>query len=243
MAYASANPYQHFGMTAAQAPADERSTFIRKTYVHLLGAVLAFVGIEAALFSTGMAERLTELMVGRGQMGLLVVLGGFMLVSWIANSWARSSNNVALQYAGLGLYVGAEAILFAPMLYFAAYMSGQPDVIASAGIITGVIFVGLTAAVFMTGADFSWMRTGLIAAGFAALAIAICGALFGFNLGIWFTGAMIFLASAYILYDTSNVLHHYRIGQHVAASLALFASVALLFWYVLRLLMSLSSRD
>jgi FtsH-binding integral membrane protein len=39
------------------------------------------------------------------------------------------------------------------------------------------------------------------------------------------------------------VLHHYRVGQHVAASLALFASVALLFWYILQLLMSLTSRD
>ena len=40
---------------------------------------------------------------------------------------------------------------------------------------------------------------------------------------------MIVLACGYILYHTSNILHQYRIGQHVAASLALFASVALLF--------------
>jgi FtsH-binding integral membrane protein len=51
---------------------------------------------------------------------------------------------------------------------------------------------------------------------------------------------MIGLMSGYILYDTSNVMHHYRTDQHVAASLALFASVATLFWYVIRLLMSLS---
>jgi FtsH-binding integral membrane protein len=49
---------------------------------------------------------------------------------------------------------------------------------------------------------------------------------------------MIVLASGYILYDTSNVLHRYRTDQHVAAALALFASVAILFWYVLRLFMS-----
>jgi hypothetical protein len=50
------------------------------------------------------------------------------------------------------------------------------------------------------------------------------------------------LASGYILYDTSNVLHHYRIGQHVAASLALFAAVALMFWYMIQLVMSLNRR-
>jgi FtsH-binding integral membrane protein len=82
-----------------------------------------------------------------------------------------------------------------------------------------------------------------MAVGFAALGLVLCGWLFGFSLGLWFTGAMILFACGYILYDTSNVLHHYRIGQHVAASLALFASVALLFWYVLRLLMALSNRD
>ena len=81
------------------------------------------------------------------------------------------------------------------------------------------------------------MKPAVMVAGLAALGIAICASLFGFSLGVFFSGAMILLASGYILYDTSNVLHHYRIGQHVAAALALFASVALLFWYVLRILL------
>ena len=66
----------------------------------------------------------------------------------------------------------------------------------------------------------------------------MCSILFGFNLGNLFAGVMIALAAAYILYYTSNVLHHYRLDQYVAASLALFAAVALLFWYVLQLFMS-----
>jgi len=242
MAFATDNPYRDFGLTAAQAPTSERASFIRQTYLHLLGAVLAFVGIEAALFSSGAADRLTDMMLGNGRVGMLVVLIGFMGVSWLANSWAQSSTSVGMQYAGLSLYVLAEAVFFAPMLLFASRF-GTPDVIPSAALITGVLFAGLTTVVFVTGADFSWLRAGLAAVGFAAIGVILCGMLFGFSLGIWFTGAMILFACGYILYDTSNVLHHYRIGQHVAASLALFASVALLFWYVLRLLMSLSSRD
>ena len=54
---------------------------------------------------------------------------------------------------------------------------------------------------------------------------------------------MVVFACGYILYYTSNILHHYRTDQYVAAALALFASVALLFWYVLQIFMSLSSRD
>jgi FtsH-binding integral membrane protein len=241
MAFATDNPYRDFGMTAAQAPTSERASFIRQTYLHLLGAVLAFVGISVVLFQTGAAQRLTEMMLGNGQIGMLVVLVGFMGVSWLANSWARSSTSLGMQYAGLSLYVLAEAVFFAPILFFAANQTNSPDIIPSAALITGVLFAGLTTVVFVTGADFSWLRTGLACVGFAAIGVILCGVLFGFSLGIWFTGLMILFACAYILYDTSNVLHHYRIGQHVAASLALFASVALLFWWVLRLLMS--SRD
>jgi FtsH-binding integral membrane protein len=61
--------------------------------------------------------------------------------------------------------------------------------------------------------------------------------LFGFTLGMAFSYCMIALACGYILYDTSNVLHHYRTEQYVAAALALFAAVMLLFWYVLRILL------
>lgn len=242
MSYAAENPYRDFGLTAAQAPTDARASFIRSTYIHLLGAVLAFVGIETALFATGTAERLMTAMMNAGQVGMLVVVLGFVGISWLANSWALGSANRGMQYAGLSLYVVAEALLFAPMLYLAGTY-GPPNVIASAAIITAIIFLGLTGVVFVTGADFSWLRTALTVVGFAAIGVIICGMMFGFSLGLWFSGAMILFAGAYILYDTSNVLHHYRVDQHVAASLALFASVALLFWYVLRLLMSLSSRD
>jgi FtsH-binding integral membrane protein len=114
-----------------------------------------------------------------------------------------------------------------------------PQVIPSAALITGVMFSGLTAVVLFTRKDFSFLRSVLMFAGFAALGMIVVAAIFNFELGVIFTCALIALACGYILYDTSNVLHHYRTDQYVAASLALFASVILLFYYVLRLLMSL----
>jgi FtsH-binding integral membrane protein len=188
------------------------------------------------------APWLTEKLLGNGQVGWLIVLAGFVGVSWLANKWANSATSVGTQYLGLSLYVVAEAIIFVPLLYFAGQM-GPPHVITNAAILTAVTFCGLTAIVFATGADFSWLRTGLMVAGLAALGVILCSVLFGFHLGIVFVAVMLVLASGYILYDTSNVLHHYHIGQHVAAALALFASVALMFWYMVQLLMSLSSRD
>ena len=65
----------------------------------------------------------------------------------------------------------------------------------------------------------------------------------GFNLGLWFSGFMVAFAAGAILYTTSNILHHYGTEDHVAAALALFASVAMLFWYVLRILLAFANRD
>ena len=62
--------------------------------------------------------------------------------------------------------------------------------------------------------------------------------IFGFSLGNVFTYAIIVLAAGYILYSTSNVLHEYPTNAYVGASLSLFASVALLFRFILYLFMS-----
>ena len=110
--------------------------------------------------------------------------------------------------------------------------------IATAGLITGIVFAGLTAIVFLTKADFSWMRAMLGAAGLVLVGILVASLIFGFQLGIIYCAAVVLLAAGYILYDTSNILHKYSVSSHVAASLALFADVALMFWYVLRILMS-----
>jgi FtsH-binding integral membrane protein len=242
MSYVDNNPYQSWGLTAAEASTSDRATFIRQTYLHLLIAVASFVGLEWALLNSSLPETMIGLLGQNGRVGAFVLIAAFIGVSWLASSWANSSTSIGMQYLGLALYVVAEAVIFVPALYIAAHY-GPPHVIETAAILTAVVFCGLTAIVFATGADFSFLRTGLMVAGLAAMGTIGCAMLFGFNLGIFFTGAMILFASAYILYDTSNVLHRYRIGQHVAAALALFASVALLFWYILQLLMSLSSRD
>jgi len=221
---------------ADQASRDARAEFITKTYVHLFGAIMAFVAIEAVVLSLPMTGQFVEWVAGT-RYGWLAVLGGFMAVSWIANSWAQSGASLGLQYAGLSLYVVAEAIIFAPLLYIAANF-GPVGAIPSAAILTGCVFTGLTSVVFFTRKNFSFLGPFLGILGFAGIGIIVCSILFGFNLGILFSGAMIVLAGGYILYTTSAILHDYRTDQYVAASLALFAAVALLFWYILRIFMS-----
>lgn len=220
---------------ADRASQDARAEFIVKTYTHLLGAIVAFIAIETLLLMSPLAETMTRMMTGG--YAWLAVLGAFIGVSYLANHWATSATSLKMQYAGLGLFVVAEAVIFLPLLFVASRFGGE-GVIPTAGLATVVVFTGLTAVVFYTRKNFSFLGPFLGIAGMVALGVIVCSILFGFNLGILFTVLMIGFACAYILYDTSRILHEYHIGQHVAASLALFASVALLFWYILRLFMS-----
>ena len=217
------------------ATADVRSDFIRRTYTHLAFAILAFILVESLLLQWSGAAALVYLMVDG--YSWLFVLGAFMGVSWLADEWARSDTSPQLQYIGLGLYVVAEAVIFLPLLYIAANFS-SPDVIPAAGIITALLFGGLTFTAFTTKKDFSFLRSILATGGFVALGVIVASILFGFSLGIVFSTVMVGFAAGAILYDTSNIIREYRPDQHVAASLALFASVALLFWYVLQIVMS-----
>ncbi|MGH9937288.1 MAG: Bax inhibitor-1/YccA family protein [Blastocatellia bacterium] len=221
------------------AGTSERAAFIRRTYAHLALAVLAFIAVEWMLLQLPMAGEIARAMTGG--FAWLIVLAVFMGVSWLAERWANSDTSPQMQYLGLGLFVVAEAVIFLPLLYVAANFAD--GVIPMAALITGFLFTGLTATVFITRKDFSWMRSILTIGGFVALGVIAASIIFGFNLGILFSAIMVVFASVAILYDTSQVLHHYRTDQHVAASLSLFASFALLFWYIVRIVMSLSSDD
>jgi FtsH-binding integral membrane protein len=217
----------------SQRGVDTRATFITRTYNHLMGAIVAFTLIEVWLFSSGMAES-----IARGMMSTswLLILGGFMLVSWFATRTAHTSQSLGAQYAGLAAIVVAYAILFVPMLFIADQTA--PGAIQSAAIVTLLGFGGLTAVAFTTRKDFSFLSGMLRWGGVVAIVAIVGGVLFGFQLGTWFSVAMVAFAGAAILYDTSNVLHHYPEDRYVAGALQLFASVALMFWYILRIFMN-----
>jgi hypothetical protein len=164
------------------------------------------------------------------------VLGGFIVVSWLASRVAAGASSIGVQYLALAGFVVAEGIIFVPLLYMANTYA--PGTIQSAAILTLVGFSGLTAIAFTTRKDFSFLG-GLLRWAFVLALVAIVGGVvFGFDLGTWFSVLMVGLAGAAILYDTSNVIRHFPEDRHVAAALQLFASVALMFWYVLRIFMS-----
>lgn len=227
-------------LSVAQSRPSERAAFIQKTYLHLAGAIGAFIVVEFLLFQSGIAAAFTSFVAG-SRFSWLLILGAFSLLGWMSRGLAAKADQVGTQYAGLGIYVVAQALIFAPMLYIAASFSDN-SVIPTAAILTLAMFGGLTAIAFTTRKDFSFLGGILKIGSFVALGLIICSTIFGFSLGLFFSVIMVAFASAAILYDTSKVMHHYSTRHHVAASLELFASVALLFWYILRIVMSLSRR-
>ena len=218
----------------SQASDLEKATFYKKTYLHVAYALLAFILVETLLLQLVPAEMIIAMISGR--FVWLFIIGLFWLGTTMSNKMAFAPTQNQ-QYLGLGLYVLLEAIIFLPMITIAMLYAGG-GMIMQAAVITLFMFSGLTAVVFFTKTDFSFLRTALIVGGFISLGIIVVGAIFGFDLGLWFSVGMVVLASASILYQTSQIKDQYNTEQYVGAALQLFASIMLLFWYVLRILMS-----
>lgn len=215
---------------------EARVTFYKKTYAHLAGAVLLFILVETLFFQIDAIVNFALSLTGG--FSWLLLLGGFMLVTNYAEKLALGSENTNMHYAGLILYVVAEAFIFIPLIFMAIMIAedGAFDILNQAAILTLCLFTGLSAIVFLTKKDFSFLKSALTLGFFIAIGLIVAGTLFGFNLGLWFSVGMVALASGSILYQTSNMIHKYRENQYVAASLGLFASLMLLFWYILSIL-------
>ncbi|HZM41748.1 MAG TPA: Bax inhibitor-1 family protein [Acidimicrobiales bacterium] len=213
-----------------------RSEFIIRVYQHLVAAVIAFIAFEALLINLGVAEGLYNFLSG-ARSGWLLILAGFMVVSWLATSAAHDILNPSRQYLGLFGMAAAQALLFAPFLYY--FFTVQDDgttTVMAAALITVVGFAGLSAVAFVTRRDLSFLRPLVLWGLVSSLVLIVAAVLFGLSLGIWFSVAMIALAGAAILYQTQTILRRYPAEAYVGASLQLFASVMLLFFYVLRLM-------
>lgn len=258
MAFAQQNLRPIEGAVATVGVSD-RVNFLRKTYAHLGVALIAFAAITAGMmkFMTETSLRFSGWAL-QGQLNWLLILVLFMVVGVVAQRLAQSQTSRGLQYLGLGIAVVAEAVLLQPIIWIAIarfgnlgmFLAGESggmgaagSIILQAAVITMAIFVGLTATVFVTKKDFSFLRGILTIGTFAVIGVILAAMLFGFSLGALFCGAVILLMAGYILYQTTMVMSYFPPSGYVAASLMLFSTIATLFWYVLQLLMSLRNNN
>ena len=222
----------------------DRVAFLRKSYGLLGGALIVWAAASAYIFRymPEMSFKWSRwALTGYNWfavIGLLIASG--MLAQWLA----RSNTSRTIQYIGLGVEVAAWTFLLQPMLWvlFIKFKpAGAAALLAQGTVATLAIFVGLTATVFITKKDFSFLR-GVVTVGmFAALGIIVASILFGFTLGLVFTGLLIALLALKILYDTSLMMNYFPPTHYVSAALMLFGTVATLFWNIMVFLMRMRS--
>lgn len=211
-----------------------RGQFIRKTYGHVAGALVAFVIVESLLLSSSFAGNLASAMFGNWWAVLLLFFGA----TWISEKLANSTTSLGQQYLGLGIYIIAEAIIFVPLLLIAQSYANSGSLLLQAFTVTTGLFAGLSLIVLTTKKDFSFLRNFILIGSMIALGTIIAGMIFGFNLGLFFSAAMVVLISAAILYQTSNLIYRYHTSQYVAAALGLFSAFMTLLWYIIQIFLS-----
>jgi len=229
----------------ADAPAADRAAFFRRTYGLVAIGFAAFAAL-LAIFFVGFDQRsgiafavftgLGSMISSLGGWSILLVMLAFWGATTVAQSLAFNRASRGTQYAGLGLYVILEALIFIPLIgYVILSTNGNASsVLVPAGIVTGGMIAGLTALVFMTNLDFSFLKVAIVLGSFAAIAIVIVAAIAGLSLGAWFSIAMIILMATVILYQTNEIKNTLETDQHVAAAFILFSSFVTLLFYVIR---------
>ena len=214
---------------AGSSPASPGTVFIRRTYLHVLGGLLALVAFEVWLFGSGIAERLARAMAG---IPWPVILGAFVIVAWLATRMAWRLRSLAAQYAGMAVYLIAKGLILVPLLYHAERR--VPGVVGEAAYVTILGTIGLTLVAWLVGTDFSGLRPYLYWGGVVALILIAASWIFGWRLGTWFSVGMIALAGCSILYDTARIRRRRDGDRYVGAALTLIASIGTMFWYVVR---------
>ncbi len=214
----------------AATTADDR--FLRRTWAHLLAAVAVFVLAEVALFRSGLA---TPMAVAMGQVPWPFILGAYIVVGWLASRAAHRVRSLGAQYAALAVYVVVKVVILVPLLYQAERFA--PGALAAAASATLAGFAALGWIGARSRADLRPLRPLLVWGGFMALLLILTSWFYGWRLGTWFSVAMVALAGASVLYDSQKIhRRRFRGDRYVAAALRLFASIAMMFWYSLRLM-------
>src|SRR5580700_2316692 len=88
---------------AARATESERAAFIRRTYLHLAGAILAFVALEFLIFNMFSWPQMAQFMAQlfHSPFSWLIVMAAFIGVGYVARWWAYNGTSQTMAYAGL----------------------------------------------------------------------------------------------------------------------------------------------
>ncbi len=212
-------------VTAAQVSVEERMSFVRKVYALFFAATLFAVG------GAGLGLSFRPLLVFAFEhpfIMLIIMLGGVM--------GAQAVRHVpGLNLVALFGFTTLTGVMISPLLYVLSQTN--PGSILQAGVLTVGIFGGLTAYVFVSKKDFSFMR-GMLTVG---LVVVVLAAILNFFVGSGAFGfavsaAALILFSGFVLYDTSNIIRRYPTNEYVQGALSLYLDAFNIFLSLLNIL-------
>jgi modulator of FtsH protease len=212
--------------TAAQASVAERMGFIRKVYALFFAATLFAIGGVMLGMSI---PPLFEFAIEHPFIMLLVMLGAVMGATAVRH--VPVVNLLAL--FGFTTFTG---VVISPLMF--VVFRDNPASLLQAGLLTVGIFGGLTAYVFISKRDFSFMR-GML---FTGLVVMILGGLLNWfivgssALSFGLAAATLLLFSGFVLYDTSNIMRRYPTNEYIAGALDLYLDAFNIFLALVRIL-------
>jgi modulator of FtsH protease len=213
--------------TAAQASVDERMGFVRKVYALFFAATLFAIG--GVLLGVSI-KPLTMFAFEHPIIMFLAMIGGVM--------GAQAVRHVpGLNLVALFAFTTFTGIVISPLI--AVILRINPGSILAAGVLTVGIFGGLTAYVFISKKDFSFLR-GMVTVGLIVVILAgVVNIFLGSGaLGFAVAAATLLLFSGFVLYDTSNIIRRYPVNEYVAGALSLYLDAFNIFLALLRILNS-----
>jgi FtsH-binding integral membrane protein len=223
------SPYT-YGVVS-DAPDQVRSEFIRRVYNLFFVSMLITVG--AGYFAAQPA-------IMPAVLGMLpaLLIGGLVVGLVMAFTQRKPGVNVAM----LILYSVIQGAIAGPLLLLLNRFA--PGIPMQAMVLTVTVFGGLSFYAATSKKDFSFLG------GFLTIAVlGLIGAsvvMFFFQtplLSMVYSVAGILIFSAYILYDTSNIMNRLGPDEVASGAISLYLDFINLFWFILRLLMELNRRD
>jgi len=205
-----------------------RNTVLRNTYM-LLSMTLLFSGLTAGV---SMALNLPH-------PGLLLTLVGYFGLLYLTTRYRDRALGLAFVFA----LTGFMGYTLGPILnaYLASANGGQ--IVTSAMLSTGAIFIGLSAFSVVTRKDFSFLGNFL----FVGILVAFLAGLGAFffempMLSLAVSSAFVLLMSGLILYQTSSLVNGGE-TNYIMATVTLFVSIFNLFTSLLHLLGALGGDE
>jgi len=214
--------------TAAQASLADRLSFIRKVYGLFFAATLFAIGGVLLGFSN---VPLMAFAVEHPIIMLIAMIGGVMGATAVRHK-------PGINLAALFGFTTLTGVIISPLLYIISFKN--PASILEAGILTVGIFGGLTAYVFISKRDFSFMRGLLVTGLIIVILTGLLNVLIIGSSALYFAGAVatLLLFSGFVLYDTSNIIRRYPTNEYVSGALALYLDAFNIFLALLRILNS-----